>query len=214
MPGFDPFSCPTTSDTLTAIPAGTCEPDLEQTIGFWFQTTQASYSLTTTTALLLTNWSAALAATDATRIVKSLIINNPVIPPSEGNFEGGNDNTTVGGVRLYKGENAVTVTFMLRTKKKDAVSAMRELIPFANPAGSSTLRVFLVGRNKRLTGQVVSGKFIPILIDSFRISSVGSQGFNSYNTYECSFELAAGWDATLKTLVPTDFDPATYLVAA
>ncbi len=208
---FDPFACPASSD-ITAISAGTCMAHLEQTIGLYFQETQATYTITPTTAKLLATWTPLFAAADATIVTKSPLMVGVTIPKSEGIFTGGNDNTTVGGLTLYKGEGSVRVEAMIRTSKADMIDSFRGYTPFTVPAGSSTLNAYLIGRNKRISGLTQSAKLVPIPIHNLRISSVGSEGFNSFNEYAVSWEFLAGWDEGFTTVIATDFDPAATLL--
>lgn len=213
MPTFDPFTCPATAN-LSAIAAGSCMPHLEQTIGFYFQKEQASYTVTPSSALLQATWTDLFAASDGTKVTKSPQIVNLTIAKSEGTYAGGNDNTTPGGLPLYKGEGPVRVSFMIRTSKVAMIESLRGYIPYTVPAGSSTLQVFLIGRNKRISGITASSKLVGIPIHNLRISSVGNEGLKSFNEYDCAFDLAEGWDEGLTTVQATDFDPAKLLLTA
>lgn len=203
------FACPLPT-ALTAITQPTCAFRFDQIVKFAFQQRQSAAPFATSTAFkTLSNWTTLLAASDATKIVASPIFTGMVIPSSEGNFAGANDNANFDGLEDYFGDNPVRVTGHFKNLPPQAKADMDVLTQFsiANAIGVSMLTVFMFNKD----GQAFSDalyKGIPIY--NFRVGSTGSEGLNKADLTPFSFNLTSKWDRALLTEIPL-FDPLTQL---
>lgn len=193
--------CPAPA-ALTTIPDVTCPIDFDQIVRIGFQRTSSTafFDDVTNDIDLIGSWNAFKAATDVTKIVISPYIANLVIPPSEGNFTGGDSNETVNGIAVYNGENTVTVTAEIHSAPAATIAALRALsCESQSTVGEAQLGAYFFTRKN----QVVSARnsadngSIPIDIYNFRVSSVGSEGFNMKNKYMISFQMTGDWDETV-----------------
>jgi hypothetical protein len=226
------ISCPLPA-ALRPINIADCPFKIDQLVRMVFQRRQPTATdadapfATLADIQTLAGWNDFLAATDNTKMVLSPIFANATIPNSEALTTGGNDNTTFNGIRQYNGEGAVTVngTFynMASKTKEDLMYLPQESL--ASIIGVSNLTVYLVNRDGQIIADTYPGTpvggpppvaptlYRGIPIYNFRISSVGSAGFNAPNTHQFSFDLPADWDTRIVSIKPT-FDPLVDLVAA
>jgi hypothetical protein len=191
-------TCPAPA-ALTVIPDVTCPVDFDQIVRLGFQR-MASPSFFVDAANdidEIASWTAFKAATDVSKIVISPYIANLVIPPSEGNFTGGDTNETVNGIAVYNGENTVTVTAEIHSAPAATIKALKALAcESQSVVGEATLGAYFFTRKN----QVVSGRntanttSIPVEIYNFRVSTVGSEGFNMKNKHMISFQMTGDWD--------------------
>lgn len=188
---------------LTVIPAVECAVKIDQILKLAFQ--REGYEFTNEAAVqTLATWTGLKAATGDTKvIVTPSYIFNPVIPESEGQFEGGGDNTTPNGEPLYKGEGAVTFTAQVRGLTKAAYAAFKALSCESSPALSTGLVVYLLNRHGNIWMDTTN--LTGLKISNFRISTPGNAGYNADNTYTISFTLPESWADGLAQVVPTDF---------
>jgi hypothetical protein len=203
-------TCPLPA-ALTAIPESACPFRFDQISKIAFQQIQTSGFMTETTVLLKATWTALLAAVDATKIVLSPPINNLVLPPTEINAEGGNDNTTIGGVRNVKGLNMVTVTGQLLNISVATKLAMQALFDFSKaPApGVTKLWAFFFTTDGRVIYKKVTTNCYGIDVYNVVTSDPGSEGFNANNVCNFSFDLLGGWADDIAYLTLTDFKAMT-----
>lgn len=196
--------CPLPS-ALPTVGNSTCAFDIDQVIRIAFQKPQDVAPFADATAIATqSNWTTLLGATDATKVVVSPFTVGVTIPASEGAFEGGDDNTTVDGLPLYKGENTVTVEGMFKSVAPSIIEQLRELSCFSlSQVGSSQLTVFMFnGKNEVLSESDFKG----IKINNFRIGSRGTEGYRASDMISFSFNMTGYWDASVdKTALL--FDP-------
>lgn len=198
---------------LTAIPVSGCPVKFDQFIRMAFQRAQPKatppFVVATTDITELASWTPLIAAADDEKIVVSPFFAGMEIPQSEEQVEGGNDNSTINGIEVYKGEGFVKVTGQMKGLSKEQYNALRKLSAESVASlGTAALTVYLFNR----FGQIVSLADQGIPVFNFRISSVGSAGFNAENVYNFSFSLAPEWDANV-VMVKPEFDPLTELQA-
>ena len=131
-----------------------------------------------------------------------------VIPQSEALTTGGNDNSTFNGIPDYNGEGMVTVTGQFKNLSPLAKTALDKLAQesIASPVGVTNLELFMFNKNK--VGFSIGTKGVQVY--NFRVSSVGSEGFNAPNIHNFSFNLPGDWDTGLTSFTPI-FDPFTEL---
>jgi hypothetical protein len=168
----------------------------------------------------LASWAAliALPETDSKRIVVTPIFAGLTIPPSEGKFEGGGDNSTPFGEEQYTGENAVKVNYQYRNLHPDIVESLRAISQYSIPVlGVFGLGVFLFTKNGQIVavrvrreGDVVVGEYTTVPVSNYRVASRGSEGLGASDLIPAGFGLTAEWDQGISLITP-DFNPLTEL---
>lgn len=204
---------------LTSIPDlvdVTCPQDFDQVVKLAFTTKKTAPDFDATVGNQITlesAWTTKLASTTATKVQVSPAIANFVVPPSEGAYIGGNDNSTVDGMAYYVGDDNVRVSFEIHSAQQAAINAMDNLSCFSDATlGASNLTVFMLTRRikgksfvlAQPTGTVDEYKGIQVY--NFRISTVGVDGYNSKNKYMGSFDMKAEDFRTIEA-VPITFSP-------
>lgn len=200
--------CPLPS-ALPTVGNSTCAFDFDQVIKLGFQMVQSSPSFATAADIEdQAEWNPLLAASGSTKVVVTPPVQGMVIPASEGNFEGGNDNTTVDGIRIYKGEDTVTVEGMFYSVAPSILKKLRELSCFSlSQLADTNLTAYLfTGKNEVVSAEDLAG----IKVYNFRVGATGSEGYRELNKTPFSFELKGDWDSHIaKTKL--DFDPRNLL---
>lgn len=184
---------------LTILPNlidNSCPTDFDQVTRIAFQLSQPTASFSTLEPITdVDSWVALATAVDDSKIVFSPATANVVIPPSEANFMGENSNESVNGVGYLLGENNITITGAFHSISQESATAMEKLSCYSDAAfGSSRLTAYLMTRRVRGRAGVIATKldtdeYVGIEIFNFRISSVGSEGYQSKNVYNFSFTI-------------------------
>jgi hypothetical protein len=192
-----PLNCE--CDSLAILPNlvdTTCPQDFDAITKIAFQLSQPSAAFTTLDPITdVDSWVALATAVDDTKIVFSPATANVVIPSSEANFMGQNSNESVNGVGYFLGENNVEVTGQFHSIENSAAAAMEALSCYSDASlGSSRLTAYLMTRRVRGRAGVIATKlatdqYVGIEIFNFRISSVGSEGYQAKNVYNFSFTI-------------------------
>jgi len=207
------LNCPCPLDsTLPAVGDSTCAFDIDQVIRLAFQLPQDTAPFVDAEAIATqSNWTTLIGASDATKIIVSPFVSGFTIPSSEGAFEGGDDNTTVDGLPLYKGENTVTMEGMFKSAQPSVIKQLKNLICFAiSTTGSTNLTMFLLtGKNE----VVALDDFKGIPINNFRIGSRGSEGYRASDMVTFSFNMRGDWDNDIDK-VALSFDPRSLVNGA
>lgn len=212
-------TCPKPT-SLTAISAVECPVDFGQIVKIYLQRQQdttTTYPFNTTNGEITAkaSWDTFIAAVDDTKIVETPTLSNPVLNSSEGAFEGGDDNTTPYGLRIYKGENTTTFEAAFRSLNADVIAELRALSQETLPQLAGTLTAYFVLADGRILARkgstATDHEGIPIY--SWRVGSVGSEGYKADNMNPLSFDLREGWDEDFDVVTGLDFDPAARLGA-
>jgi hypothetical protein len=174
----------------------TCPTDFDQVTRIAFQLDQATAPFTALAPITdIDSWVDLATASDDTKIVFSPATANVVIPSSEANYMGENSNESVNGLGYLLGENNVRVTGQFHSISQEAATAMEALSCYSDVAlGKSNLRAYLMLRRVRGKAGVIAEKldtdeYGGIEIFNFRISSVGSEGYQAKNTYNFAFDI-------------------------
>jgi hypothetical protein len=175
----------------------TCASDLDQIVKIAFQKPQASAPFITADPISdVDSWTALLAASGDTKIVLSPATANVVIASSEAVYIGENSNESVNGLGYYVGENNIRVTGEIHSPSQDVIDALNELSCFSDVTlGSSQLTVFMFVRRIKGVSRVVAksgasaGDYAGFQIFNFRVSSVGSEGYQTKSKYMFSFDM-------------------------
>lgn len=144
------------------------------------------------------NWDVLLAKTDAEKIIISPFISNIIIPESEEQTQGGNDNTTFGGVEEYLGEGSTKVIGGLKGAPSEVKRGMKKLTKYSlAEVGASNLKAMYILRNNRvLYTYTEADPTTPRGFETynFSISDSGSEGLNSKKTNSVRWSHLCGWD--------------------
>lgn len=209
---MDPlFTCPAPT-ALADIPAQSCPERYDQLIRMFLMRRQSAALFTTTTVKLAATWTPLFAETDSTKIVKTPLLSNVVIPPGEILKEGGNDNTTINGIPRLNGRGFAAVTIQLQDAEAAVRKALRALASeSALQPGFTNLEAIFVNRFGQLiyrAGSTPTDVFgIPLY--NFVVGDVGTEGFGKSNIANMSFDLAPGWSDDVAMIGVTDFNPVT-----
>lgn len=192
-----PLNC--ICDELTILPNlvdNTCPTDFDAITRIAFQLTQPTASFTTLAPIMdVDSWIAKATEADDTKIVFSPATANVVIPSSEANYMGQNSNESVNGVGYLLGENNIEISGQFHSISQESATAMEALSCYSDAAfGASRLTAYLMTRRVRGRAGVIATKldtdeYVGIEIFNFRISSVGSEGYQSKNVYNFSFTI-------------------------
>lgn len=212
------INCPLPA-VLTRINPSDCPFKIDQLSRLIFQRRQAIPPFSSLADIQdVDNWRNLLLSDNNDRVVLSPIFANATIPESAALTTGGNDNTTFNGIRQYNGEGSITVTgtfYNLTPKAKFQLMNLSQE-SLSSALGVSNLTVYMVNRSSEFVTDMTGTHDVPtgwrgFPIYNFRISSVGSAGFNAPNTHGFSFDMMADWD-NMATMVKPDFDPLADLV--
>ena len=194
-----------------AIPNGV-ETDCPEIFGqiskIAFQKIQSAPSFTKTTVGLKATWTPLLTAVGDTKVVLSPLISNFVIPASALLSEGGNDNTTINGIRNVRGLGTVTATGILKNITALTKKAIQDLFPFTKaPAPGITLlwAYFITTDGKVICKS--NGEGFPVY--NLALTDPKLEGFNKDNDFDLSLDMEGGWSDDFMT-VHTDFKPMTF----
>lgn len=196
---------------LTPIPAQDCKFKFDQILRFGFQrnTDEAPFHTDATTPNPIeakASWDLLTAAVDDTKIILSPIAMGVEIPSSEGQYEGGNDNSTPFGLQMYLGEGGITVIGQHRNLAPAVYTALQHLSYESDASlGVANLRIWLINKNGELIHETgdAEGDAWGIPVYNYRIGSPGSTGFNSDNIIPFSFGLQPDWADKLKITKPS-----------
>lgn len=206
------FDCPLPA-ALSVVPAAdSCPTKIDQIVRCAFMRIRPGQAPAFALAAMKTKaaWVTALAETGDKKIVVSPIFSNLTIPASEGQTEGGNDNSTPFGTPDYLGETAVTVPLQFRNLSFIVEKALRKFSQESRPTvGAYSLGLFLFTKN----GQILCAKTTatvgnnPLAILNWRVGTRGTEGFNKNDIVPASFTLAPYWSEDAELVTPTDFNP-------
>ena len=142
------------------------------------------------------HWQALLNALTDARLVITPYLSNLVIPASEVLSTGGNDNTTIDGVREITGVGFVTVTAQLKNVSAETANELRLIgsESMLSPGVSNLVGYFLQTDNavvydKRATLVAFEG----FDIYNFVVTDLGNEGLNANTVVNISFDLKGGW---------------------
>ncbi|HRE52241.1 MAG TPA: hypothetical protein PK339_12515 [Flavitalea sp.] len=207
---MDPlFTCPAPT-ALADIPAQACPERYDQIIRMFLMRRQSAALFTTTTVKVLETWTPLFAEDDSTKIIKTPLLSNVVIPPGEILKEGGNDNTTINGIPRLNGRGFAPVTIQLQDAESAVRKGLRALASeSALQPGFTNLEAIFVNRFGQLIYRKATDNVFGIPIYNFVVGDVGTEGFGKSNIANMSFDLAPGWSDDVAMIGVTDFNPLT-----
>jgi len=202
--------CPTPPG-IPDIPDFDCEFKMDQIVRLMFQLIQPGNASTFTAVagggledIAAIDAGRALVATDPARLVLTPYFGGMVIPPSEAQTEGGNDNSTPFGVAIDLGETSVTVNGLFRNippAVKRALDAYRCLSQSA--FGAPRIGAYFINKEGEIFHNLNTGGLpVGIPLYNFRTSSRGSEGFNQADKVNFGFGLQSNWDNNLVKTIP------------
>lgn len=199
------FECPKPA-AIPNISDYECPINFDQIVKIIFQ--RSGYTFASEAALKdLATWTPLLTATDDTKVQVTPYFSGLVLPPSEPLTEGGNDNSTVNGIPLYLGEGFIGVAGQFIGLPPSVAEQLRDYtVESISSIGVTDLVAYFVNR----FGQLIHNNLTGFPIYNWRLSSVGSEGFNKHNKTNFSFSMTGEWDAAAVVTKPT-FNPLTAL---
>jgi hypothetical protein len=205
------FNCPPPAN-LSAITPTNCPIKFGQIQKLAFgrlNPTEPRFDATTSQITAQAIWTALVAASDDSKLVISPYVSGFSIPPTEPVKQGGNDNTTINGLSELMGGQMVLVPFMLKNVSAETAKTLRAIATetMLQPGETNIGAYFLAeGNNVIYDAGGETDKFLPFPIYNLFIPDVASEGYNTNNTYNCSFEMPFGWSEYFK-VVKADFNP-------
>ena len=130
------------------------------------------------------------------KMIVTPFMNNVIIPQSEEQTEGGNDNTTINGIETSLGEGFSKVTGELRGAPSAVSRALQKVgCETTSDVGVTNIQAIYVTRGNQIIFNLPDGSTVPegFPIYNFRVGDVGSEGFNAKNKHGLSWSLAPGW---------------------
>ena len=153
--------------------------------------------------LVEANWDILLASAGDDKMIITPYINNVIIPQSEEQAEGGNDNTTINGIETYLGESFAKVTGELRGAPSEVSRALQKVgCETTSDIGETNIHSFYIAAGNLLIYRLEDANVIPqgFPLYNLRVSDVGSEGFNQKNKIGLSWSMAPGWSNNFKTV--------------
>lgn len=189
---------------LTEITPAACAFKFDQIVRIFFQLGAGAPFDATSLISSESAWTAKLTASTEDKIVGTPIFDSLVIPQSEAQYEGGNDNSTAFGLQLYTGEGSVLAdTTQLRNIEPEVAEQIRALSCKSLPTrGVGALRMYMVNRHGAIVHEVDGTNQRGIAVTNVSLSSVGSEGFNRDNIHRLRFTLASDWDKNIAITKP------------
>src|SRR5437868_5058144 len=137
---------------LTTISQPGCAFKFDQIVRMLIIRGTAAIPFTETSIKLLATWTPFLTATDDTKIIVTPQFAGLTIPASEGIYEGGNDNSTIDGIEVYKGETAPRATGGTYRNLTPTVKSELKLLSAESDAslGDDGVKTYLVTREGNL----------------------------------------------------------------
>lgn len=199
--GFGTCACPLPAAVVT-IPKVSCGISLKQVQKIIIARRSVNAFTTLASAKLLATWTPLLVAVGVTKHQCSPFVEEFVIPPSEPQLEGGDDNTTIDGAPIVVGAGQIRCTGKFPELDSAALVALKAY------NCESDLMVYFVNQDSKIYGiSPTSTNFTGIPITSFFVSDAGNDGLNTRDKAPVGFNLRYGWRDKLVEVVPTDFDP-------
>ena len=205
-------TCPPNA-TLTAVSDFECGIDFDQIVRLAFSKNQAAQfpALTGVGGIQLqASWTTLKAAVDNTKVILTPPTVNLTIPTSEGQETGGNDNSTIKGIPNYLGENPVLVSGEINSMPADVYTELKDFVcQSKSNIGKPLAMVYFFNQFEQVVADdegLDDTDFKGFPIYNFRLSTPGTEGFNSLNKYTFSFWMAADWADQFK-VTELDFDP-------
>jgi len=217
------FNCPRPT-ALKVMPASVCGMKFDQFAMGALQLVQPSASRPFTPALpanAKASWVSAMAALGAAKMVLTPVFAGLVIPPSERQEEGGNDNSTFKGIPRALGRSAILVELTCANLSTEQLVVLRSYEEMSLPTfGGFSLTIGLFNVNNQALlqkvfeeGEEVADTYEGIPLYNFHVGGTSSEGLNQDNKNVISFYLPADWDERV-ALVDLDFNPFVELQAA
>jgi hypothetical protein len=192
---------------LTAATAPGFQVRTNQVVRLFFQLLGTPFA-TEADMKLKATWDALIAASDDTKVVYTPLFSNSKISMSAPLKTGKDGNETYRGIPEYFGEGVAEFTASFRGKDAASLNSLVALTQFSlmNSNGQSTLGVYMLNND----GMFMSPALNPVQIYNWSMRSRGSDGLNTNDIIDCSFDLSPNWDSDYVPLIPS-FDPRNYI---
>jgi hypothetical protein len=153
----------------------------------------------------LSSWTPLFAASADTKVVSTPYVENVVIPRTEAATEGGGDNTTIDGIEIIVGANAVRMTGQIAETPSSILKAVRKLMCEPNLVwyGINSAGQIIA---KDLDTTIVAAQSAKIYgglpLQSPFVSDADSNGLNTRDKADFSFGLPYGWRDDVAIITP------------
>ena len=203
-------TCPNTG-ALTTSPSSDCEINLKQIQKLIFFKQGQSMTVATEDPTLAATWATRIAAANDTKVVATPFIEgDSVIEAGDPTTEGGGDNSTLNGVEEVTGSDPSKYSGKFKGISPAQEKAMKSWIC------NKKLVVALVNQDNQIIMRDVVGDGTILdgfPIQSFFITDRNNAGFNSRDTNEIQFSMAAGWSEGISLVAPeAGFSPLVDIV--
>lgn len=200
--------CPPAA-SLATIPDQVCAEDLKQVQrAFITRRDQGQFADEAAFAAQAT-WTPLFAAVDSTKIVKTPLFENLIIPVGEPITEGGGDNTTLNGEEIVLGTGPIVVTGTFRSIQNAIIQVMQGIACESKPGINPGLGIILANEFGQLIASQPLGAGNPVEaidITSLYVPDAGNEGKNTDDKSNFRWNFRDGWRNGL-ILVTPDFDP-------
>lgn len=205
--------CPR-AQSLTEIPVANCPETFGQIQKVAFQRLYADDGTKTgfiapNSILTKSAWTAAMSASNDTKIIISPYIEAPATDPGGARtFGGGNE--TLGGIEIVIGREPTAFTGVVRQMPQAVIKAMKAL-------ECEEIGVYVfdeTGNIGALQDEQTPTTYRPIPIRSFFVSDKVFGGYEAVDSNNIQWSFLPNWSDTLVRIKPTDFNPLTDLRTA
>jgi hypothetical protein len=151
------------------------------------------------------SWTAALGASDGTKVQLTPILSDVLLAANSPINVGGDDNTTPDGVPVLRARTSAQGTAIMRDITAAVKVALQEYECYA---GSDNIGgIYLMGRDFVVAVESAPLVYKPIPLTYFFVGDKGLGGITETNNTNLEFRLPANWDANIKVVPITAFDP-------
>ena len=151
---------------------------------------------------LKASWTAAISATDGTKVVVSPYIQNPETEAGAARTFGGG-NQTLSGAEIIIGREPTTFTGILYQEAQSTIAALKQLM-------CENIGVYLIDENGNIGAIVADGKAYPIPITRFFVGDKNLGGLEEPDSNAIEWQFLPNWSDSLEIIKPS-FNPLTEL---
>jgi len=153
--------------------------------------------------LVEANWDTLLAESGDDKMIVTPFLHNFIIPQSEAQTEGGNDNTTINGIPTYSGEGFTDVTTPeMKGAPSAVIRSMKDVgCETGSDIGETSVEAIFVSRGNKIIYNLEVGGSVPrgFPIYNLSVSDSSTEGINAPNKNRVSFSMAPAWSNFFQT---------------
>lgn len=205
-------ACPAPA-ALTTILKLTCKESLGQIQRFLIQRAGHVFDGTVNAITAIASWTPLFAAADSTKVVSTPYVENVVIPRTEAATEGGGDNTTIDGIEIIVGANAVRMLGQIAETPSAILKQLRKLMcePDLVWYGINQFGAIIAKDLTPAEALPADKQYTGLPLQSLFVSDSDNNGLNTRDKADFSFGLPYGWRDDIAVITPADFNAKTAL---